>query len=64
MMSEKDRDDAGISPESSSLLSFSGASFFVSEEPLQKNENFYNFFGFCILYFLYHKIDLIKKMTV
>ena len=36
MMSEEDGDDAGIAPDSSFSLSFSGASFFLSEEPLQK----------------------------
>ena len=36
MMSEVDGDDAGFTPESSSSLSFSGPSFFLSEESLQK----------------------------
>ena len=36
MISEEDGDDAGIAPESSSSLSFSGASLFLSEESLQK----------------------------
>ena len=46
MMSEEDGDDAGIAPESSSSLSFSGASFFLSEESLQKNENCNDFLAF------------------
>ena len=50
MMSEEDGDDAGIAPESSSSLSFSGASFFLSEEPLQKMK-IVIIFGFCILHF-------------
>ena len=60
MMSEEDGDDAGIAPESSSSLSFSGASFFLSEEPLQKMKIVIIFW---LLYstFLYHKIDLITK---
>ena len=36
MMSEEDGDDVGIAPDSLSSLSFSGPSFFLSEEPLQK----------------------------
>ena len=59
-MLEEDGDDAGIAPESSSSLSFSGSSFFLSEEPLQKMK-IAIMFGFCILHFLYHKIDLITK---
>ena len=50
MMSEEDGDGAGIAPESSSSLSFSGASFFCQKN-LYKNENCNNFFGFFILHF-------------
>ena len=46
MMSEEDGDDTGIAPESSSSLSFSGASFFLSE-PLQKMKIA---IIFCLLY--------------
>ena len=45
MMSEEDGDDAGIAPESSSLLSFSGASFSV-KRTFTKNENCNNFLAF------------------
>ena len=59
-MSEEDGDDAGIASESSSSLMFSGSSFFLSDKPLQKMK-IAIIFGFCILHFLYHKIDLITK---
>ena len=59
-MSEEDGDDAGIAPESSSSLSFSGASFFLSAKPLQKMK-IVIIFGLLYSTFLYHKIDLIKK---
>ena len=36
MMSEEDGDDAGIAPESSSSLSFSGASFFCQKNLYKK----------------------------
>ena len=58
MMSEEDGDNAGIAPESS--FSFSGASFFLSEEPLQKIKIAIIFWLLCST-FLYHKIDLITK---
>ena len=53
MMSEEDGDDAGIAPESSSSLSFSGASFFCQKN-LYKKWKLYSTF-------LYHKIDLITE---
>ena len=60
MISEEDGDDVGIAPESSSSLSISGASFFLSEKPLQKMKIAIIFW---LLYstFFYHKIDLITK---
>ena len=60
MMSEEDGDDAGITPESSSSWSFSDVSFFCQKN-LYKKMKIAITFGFCILHFLYHKIDLITK---
>ena len=50
MMSEEDGDDAGTAPESSFLLSFSGASFFCQKN-LYKNENCSNFLAFVFYIF-------------
>ena len=46
MMSEEDGDDASIAPESSSSLSFSGASFFSVRRTFTKNENCNKFLAF------------------
>ena len=59
MISEEDGDDAGIAPESSSSLSFSGTSFSVRRTFTKMKIAII----FWLLYstFLYHKIDLITK---